>query len=180
MIARILDVWGRLDIVVCAAGLNIDGPFRAMQPDQWQRVLEVNLNGTFHVCQAAADALVESGNGAIVTFAAQTAFRGRRSGANYCAAKAGVVALTKCVAQELAPAVRANVLIPGTIKTEEVITRLHLDSRRTARPPGRGGRVRSLPGERRGLLRHRSGLVGERWVSDVVISTRGRILTAGR
>jgi len=145
MIARVLDTWGRLDIVVCAAGLNLDGPFRDMKPDQWQRVVDVSLNGTFHVCQASADALNKSGHGAIVTFAAQTAFRGRRNGANYCAAKAGVVALTKCIAHEMAPAVRANVLVPGLIETEDVITRLHLDdpavleSRLAGIPVGRMG-----------------------------------------
>jgi len=146
MVARIAYTWGRLDIVVCAAGLNQDGPFQGMTPDQWQRVLDVNLTGTFHVCQAAAASLVASGNGAIVTFAAQTAFRGRKNGANYCAAKAGVVALTKCIAQELAPAVRANVMIPGTIETGEVTTRLHLDdpavleARLAGIPVGRLGR----------------------------------------
>lgn len=127
MVARVLDTWDRLDTVVCVAGLNLDGPFRDMKADAWQRVLEVNLTGTFHVCQAAADFLAKSGNGAIVTFASQTAFRGRVNGANYCAAKAGVVALTKCLSQELAPNVRANVVVPGTIETEEVMTRLHLD-----------------------------------------------------
>ena len=126
MVARVLDTWNRLDLLVCVAGLNLDGPFREMKPEAWQRVLEVNLSGTFQVCQAAAEALTKSGNGAIVTFAAQTAFRGRRDGANYCAAKAGVVALTKCLALELAPSVRANVVVPGTIETEEVMTRLHL------------------------------------------------------
>lgn len=146
MIARVLEAWGRLDIVVCVAGLNLDRPFLDLKPDTWQRVLDVNLNGTFHVCQAAANALIKSGHGAIVTFAAQTAFRGRRNGANYCAAKAGVVALTKCIAQELAPAVRANVMVPGTIETEEVITRLHLDDpvvlekRLVGIPAGRLGR----------------------------------------
>jgi 3-oxoacyl-[acyl-carrier protein] reductase len=127
MVARVLDTWSRLDIVVCVAGLNLDRSFLELEPDAWQRVLDVNLNGTFHVCQAAARALMESGHGAIVTFAAETAFRGRKNGANYCAAKAGVVALTKCLAQELAPRVRANVIVPGTVETEEVMTRLHLD-----------------------------------------------------
>jgi acetoacetyl-CoA reductase/3-oxoacyl-[acyl-carrier protein] reductase len=127
MIGRTLEAWGRLDIVVCVAGLNLDGPFRDMTAERWQRVLEVNLTGTFNVCQAAADALIRSGHGAIVTFAARTAFLGRVDGANYCAAKAGVVTLTKCIAWELAPAVRANVLVPGLVETQEVTDRLHLD-----------------------------------------------------
>ncbi len=127
MVARVLETWDRLDILVCVAGLNLDGAFREMKPEAWQRVLDVNLSGTFQVCQAAADSLTKSGNGVIVTFASQTAYRGRLNGANYCAAKAGVVALTKCLALELAPSVRANVVVPGTIETEEVMTRLHLN-----------------------------------------------------
>jgi len=146
LIGRTLEAWGRLDIVVCVAGLNLDGPFRDLTAERWQRVLEVNLTGTFNVCQAAAAALVRSGHGAIVTFAARTAFLGRANGANYCAAKAGVVSLTKCMAWELAPAVRANVLVPGLVETQEVIDRLHLDDRevlakRLAKiPMGRMGR----------------------------------------
>lgn len=146
IVTRVLGAWGRLDIVVCAAGLNLDRPFLELKPDTWQRVLDVNLNGTFNICQAAAGPLAKSGRGAVVTFASQTAFRGRRNGANYCAAKAGVVALTKCIAQELAPVVRANVVVPGTIETEEVVSRLHLDdpavleARLAGIPAGRLGR----------------------------------------
>jgi acetoacetyl-CoA reductase/3-oxoacyl-[acyl-carrier protein] reductase len=127
MIGRTLETWGRLDIVVCVAGVNLDGPFREMTPERWTRALDVNLTGTFNVCQAATDALVRSGRGAIVTFAARTAFLGRPNGANYCAAKAGVVSLTKCIAWELAPTVRANVMVPGLVETQEVRDRLHLD-----------------------------------------------------
>ena len=127
MIGRTLEAWGRLDMLVCVAGLNLDGPFREMTAERWQRVLDVNLTGTFNVCQAATDALVRSGRGAIVTFAARTAFLGRTDGANYCAAKAGVVALTKCIARELAPTVRANVMVPGLVETQEVMERGHLD-----------------------------------------------------
>lgn len=145
MVSGVLDCWGRLDMVVCAAGLNMDGPFLSMSLQNWQRVLDVNLTGTFLVCQAAAPALKQSQHGAIVTFASQTAFRGRANGANYCAAKAGIVALTRCMAHELAPEVRANVLVPGLIETGETIERLHLDdpavraNRATAIPMGRIG-----------------------------------------
>jgi 3-oxoacyl-[acyl-carrier protein] reductase len=126
MIETILDRYGRLDMVVCAAGLNMDGPFLEMTGDRWRRVIDVNLTGTFNVCQAAAPSLIASGSGSIVTVSAQTAFRGRANGANYCASKAGIVALTKCIAHELAPSVRANVIIPGLIETEEVVARHNL------------------------------------------------------
>lgn len=139
MIGAILERCGRLDIVVCAAGLNMDGPFLGMSGERWRRVLDVNLTGTFNVCQAAAESLIDTG-GSIVTFSAQTAFRGRANGANYCASKAGVVALTKCIAHELAPRVRANVIVPGLIETEEVVVRLGLDD-----PAVMASRVSQIP-----------------------------------
>jgi 3-oxoacyl-[acyl-carrier protein] reductase len=144
LVQEVWDTWGRLDGLVCAAGVNIDRPFLSMTLADWHEVVEVNLTGTFLACQAAGPALKAS-HGAIVTFAAQTAFRGRTNGANYCAAKAGVVALTKCIAQELAPEVRANVIVPGLIETEEVTTRLHLDD-----PLERAARVANIPLKRIG------------------------------
>ncbi len=139
LVTDVWNTWGRLDGLVCAAGVNIDRPFLSMTLADWHEVLDVNLTGTFLACQAAGPALRAS-RGAIVTFAAQTAFRGRTNGANYCAAKAGVVALTKCIAQELAPDVRANVVVPGLVETEEVVGRLHLDD-----PLERAARVASIP-----------------------------------
>lgn len=145
MIDLVLDTWGKLDIVICAAGLNLDSPFPKLKPGEWQRVLDVNLSGTFHVCQAASGALSKSGHGVIVTFAAQTAFRGRLNGANYCAAKAGVVALTKCIALEMAPSVRANVVVPGLIETKDVINRFNLNDRNVLK-----NRLESIPLRRLG------------------------------
>ncbi len=144
LVQGVWDSWGRLDGLVCAAGVNVDRPFLTMTLDDWHAVLEVSLTGTFLACQAAAPAL-KAARGSIVTFASQTAFRGRTKGANYCAAKAGVVALTKCIAQELAPEVRANVIVPGLIETEETLTRLHLDD-----PLESAGRVASIPLKRLG------------------------------
>lgn len=144
LVQGVWETWGRLDGLVCAAGLNVDRPFLTMTVDDWHAVLEVSLTGTFFTCQAAAPAL-KSSRGAIVTFASQTAFRGRSNGANYCAAKAGVVALTKCMAQELAPEVRANVIVPGLIVTEETTDRLHLDD-----PLESAGRVAGIPLKRLG------------------------------
>ncbi len=144
LVQGVWDTWGRLDGLVCAAGVNIDRPFQTMSLADWHEVLEVSLTGTFLVCQAAAPALKAS-RGSIITFASQTAFRGRTNGANYCAAKAGVVALTKCIAQELAPEVRANVIVPGLIETPETLDRLHLDD-----PAVRAGRVAGIPLKRIG------------------------------
>lgn len=170
LVQQVWEQWGRLDGLVCAAGVNVDRPFLSMSFADWQEVLQVNLTGTFLVCQAAAPALRASGRGSIVTFAAQTAFRGRANGANYCAAKAGVVALTKCIAQELAPEVRANVVVPGLIETEEVFDRLHLDNSLE-----RSARVANIPLKRLGqpddvaevvsflLSSHAAYVTGQTW-----------------
>lgn len=153
------DAWGRIDGLVCAAGINIDRPFLTMSLADWQEVVDVSLTGTFLICQAAAPALKASAlgsgqSGGIITFASQTAFRGRTNGANYCAAKAGVVALTRCIALELAPEVRANVIVPGLIETEEVTTRLHLDNSLE-----RAARVASIPLKRLGQPEDVAGVV---------------------
>ncbi len=154
MIQAVWDTWGRLDGLVCAAGVNIDRPFQTMSLADWEEVLAVSLTGTFLACQAAAPLLKASGQSAIITFASQTAFRGRSNGANYCAAKAGVVALTKCMAQELAPEVRANVIVPGLIETEETLNRLHLDN-----PLERATRVAGIPLKRIGQPEDVAGVV---------------------
>lgn len=62
----------------------------------------------------------------IINIGASTGIRGRKNGANYCSAKAGVIILTKCLALELAPQIKVNCIIPGLINTEEVITRFNL------------------------------------------------------
>jgi acetoacetyl-CoA reductase/3-oxoacyl-[acyl-carrier protein] reductase len=65
-------------------------------------------------------------NGSIINIGAVTALKGRLNGANYCSARAGVLALTKCMAQELAPRIRVNTVTPGRIDTEEVRVRYQL------------------------------------------------------
>ncbi len=125
MFAQAVERFGRVDALVNNAGLNLDGPFRTMTDEQWERVLGTNLTGPFLCAQEFARHF--SGEvGHIVNVSAATAIHGRVNGANYCSAKAGVIALTKCLALELAPAIRVNCVFPGRVRTEEVMTRLNL------------------------------------------------------
>jgi len=125
MFDTVLDTFGRVDVLVNNAGLNIDGPFLAMTGEQWDRVIATNLTGTFLCSQAFA--LRFSGDaGHIINLSAATAIRGRKNGANYCSSKAGVIALTKCLALELAPKICVNCVLPGQMATEEVMTRYNL------------------------------------------------------
>lgn len=145
MVRRVVDRLGPPSVLVMCAGVNRDAPLLELSEEDWDRVVDVNLKGTFLVAQAIAPHMLAMGRGRIVTVASETAFRGRRNGANYCAAKAGVVTLTRCLALELAPAVQVNVVVPGLIETAETVGRLHLDD-----PAVRAARLAQIPAGRIG------------------------------
>ncbi|MEU3026361.1 SDR family oxidoreductase [Streptomyces incarnatus] len=105
---------GRLDIVVNNAGLGGTSPLADMTDDQWTRVLDVTLNGTFRCTRAALRALRTTGGGVIVNNASVVGWRAQAGQAHYAAAKAGVMALTRCAAIEAAPyGVRVNAVAPS-------------------------------------------------------------------
>ena len=128
MFDKAVERFRRVDALINNAGINIDGPFLAMTDEQWSRVIDTNLTGTFICSQEFA---IRFGGdperiGHIVNIGAATGLRGRKNGANYCAAKAGVILLTQCLALELAPQIRVNCVIPGYIDTDEIRTRYSL------------------------------------------------------
>jgi 3-oxoacyl-[acyl-carrier protein] reductase len=88
-------------------------------------VIDTILKGTFMCSQEFARRYAGS-SGSIINIGAVTALKGRPNGANYCSARAGVLALTKCMAQELAPHIRVNTVTPGRIDTEELRVRYQL------------------------------------------------------
>jgi 3-oxoacyl-[acyl-carrier protein] reductase len=104
---------GRLDIVVNNAGLGGTAALVDMTDEQWSRVLDVTLNGTFRCLRAALRAMKETG-GVIVNNASVLGWRAQAGQAHYAAAKAGVMALTRCAAMEAAPyGVRVNAVAPS-------------------------------------------------------------------
>jgi len=125
MFDRIIANFGRIDVLINNAGINLDGPFLEMTDEQWQRVIDINLTGTF-ICTQEFAFHFEGEVGHIINIGASTGIRGRKNGCNYCSAKAGVINLTKCLALELAPKIRVNCMVPGFIETEEVMTRHNL------------------------------------------------------
>ncbi len=144
MFDRIVTNFGRIDALINNAGINIDGPFLKMIDEQWQRVIDTNLTGTF-ICAQEFAFHFDGEAGHIINIGATTGIRGRKNGCNYCSAKAGVINLTKCLALELAPKIRVNCIIPGFIDTEEVMVRYNLydkDNYETT--------VRNIPMERLG------------------------------
>jgi 3-oxoacyl-[acyl-carrier protein] reductase len=127
MVERVCEEWGGVDILMNNAGLALDGPAERMSEEDWDRVIDVNLKGTFLCTQAVIPSMRERGAGKVINVSAASAVRGRKDGANFCAAKAGVLALTKCFARELAPLIQVNCLMPGFTQTEEVVKRFRLD-----------------------------------------------------
>jgi 3-oxoacyl-[acyl-carrier protein] reductase len=109
-----LDELGRVDVLVNNAGLGGHARVVDMTDAQWSKVLDVTLNGTFRMTRAVLPGMLERGQGVIVNNASVLGWRAQEGQAHYAAAKAGVMALTRCVAMEAAEAgVRVNAVCPS-------------------------------------------------------------------
>jgi NAD(P)-dependent dehydrogenase (short-subunit alcohol dehydrogenase family) len=112
-----IDALGGLDVAVNAAGVARYSALEDLSDECWREVIDTNLSGTFTVSRAAGLHMRAAGAGAIVNVASDLASMGVPGLAHYCAAKAGVVGLTRALALELAPVVRVNAVCPGPIDT---------------------------------------------------------------
>ena len=109
---------GPTHVLVTSAGLAVWDDFEAITPERWQRVIEVNLTGTFNACQAALPDMVAAGWGRIITISSSSAQRGSPRMAHYAAAKGGVIVLTKSLAREYASrGITVNTIPPSGIET---------------------------------------------------------------
>lgn len=119
LVQKVVSDFGHLDILVNNAGVNWDGVVWKMTEEQWDRVIDVDLKGTFNTIHAVAPIFKEQKGGKIVNIASINALRGRFGQANYAAAKAGVIGLTKTVAREMGKyGVNVNAVAPGLVETE--------------------------------------------------------------
>jgi 3-oxoacyl-[acyl-carrier protein] reductase len=115
---EIEDALGPVELLVNNAGTTEDGLVARMSDEQWQRVIDTNLTGAFHTIRRAAPKMMRGRWGRIVNVSSVGAHRGGPGQANYAAAKAGLLGLTRSVARELAPRnVTCNVVAPGPIVT---------------------------------------------------------------
>jgi len=120
MVAAIRKNYERIDILVNNAGIRPTHPFLEMDESDWEKVLRVNLTGTYHCCAAVAPVMVENRWGRIINISSLAAQRGSTGGhSHYAAAKSGVMGLSKSLARELAQyGITVNVVAPGWIDTE--------------------------------------------------------------
>jgi 2-hydroxycyclohexanecarboxyl-CoA dehydrogenase len=109
---------GPIEILVTSAGIEGFSDFLDITPEQWDRMVAVNLSGTFHCLQLAVPDMLEGGWGRIVTISSSSAQSGTRRMSHYVATKGGVIALTKALALDLAPhGITVNTIPPGVIDT---------------------------------------------------------------
>ncbi len=108
-----------LDVLVNNAGKTKDGLLLRMKPQDWEQILQINLSGAFFCLQQAARIMIKQRQGRIINISSVVAQSGNPGQSNYCAAKAGLLGLTKAAALELAPRnITVNALAPGFISTE--------------------------------------------------------------
>lgn len=117
-INKILDKMGKVDILVNNAGITKDNLLLRMSPADWDAVINVNLKGTFNCIKAVTKPMIKQRSGKIISIASIIGLMGNPGQANYAASKAGIIALTKTVAKELASRnINANAVAPGFIQT---------------------------------------------------------------
>jgi NAD(P)-dependent dehydrogenase (short-subunit alcohol dehydrogenase family) len=145
-----LDAFGKVDILVCAAGTTKRTPTLAMDPADWQRIMETNVTGVLRSCQVFGRDMVKRGYGRIINIASLSSFVGLFEVAAYVASKSAVAGLTRALAVEWAPyGVNVNAIAPGVFRTD--LNTALLDSPRgqeflTRTPMRRFGRIEELAG----------------------------------
>ncbi len=119
LIKTTLDKFGRIDVLVNNAGITRDTLLMRMKPEDWQGVIDLNLTGVFLCTKAVTKPMLKQKRGRIINIASVVGQMGNPGQANYSAAKAGVIGLTKAVAKEVASrGVTVNAVAPGFIATD--------------------------------------------------------------
>jgi NAD(P)-dependent dehydrogenase (short-subunit alcohol dehydrogenase family) len=119
VVEQVVTQFGRLDILVNSASVWLKAPFLEITPEAWHLALDVNLTGPFLLSQAAAPHMLRQQSGLIVNITDLSAYQTWKEYAHHAASKAGLVALTRVMAAELAPHVRVNAIAPGTVLLPE-------------------------------------------------------------
>lgn len=116
---NVLENFCQLDILICNAGVAWRGLLQDMTDAQWRQVISADLDGVFHCCRAVLPHMISRKKGKIVTISSVWGVKGASCEAAYSAAKAGVIGLTRALAQEVGPSgIQVNCVAPGVIRTE--------------------------------------------------------------
>ena len=125
MVSKVVEKWGKIDILVHSAGIGLERDFLETTSEEWKRLIDVDLSGTFYCCQAVAREMKKNGYGRIVNLSSTAGLRGGTGRSAYGAAKGGIIALTKVMSVELAElGITVNALAPGAIETE-LVAKMH-------------------------------------------------------
>jgi 3-oxoacyl-[acyl-carrier protein] reductase len=139
--------FGRIDVLVNNAGITRDAQLVKLSESDFDRVIEVNLKGTFNATQAVAPRMIEQGSGRIINVSSVVGLYGNFGQTNYAATKAGVIGMTKVWARELGrKGITVNAVAPGFIQTEmtESVPEKVLELMRGRTPMGRLGTARDV------------------------------------
>ena len=119
MFLEVVKSCGHIDVLVNNAGIVKDGLLMAMKEEDFSKVVDVNLKGTFHCIRHAARQMIRQRSGRIINMASVVGIQGNAGQANYAASKAGIIGLTKAAAKELASrGITVNAVAPGFIETD--------------------------------------------------------------
>ncbi len=129
---RVVDeavkIFGRVDCVINCAGISKVQSLESADTQSFEHEFKVNVTGVFHMCKAAVAELKKSKQAAIVNIASDLGVRPIPERISYCPSKAAVIMLTKCIALEYAPHIRANCILPGLVETPMVTSRFSSDA----------------------------------------------------
>lgn len=144
---KVFDKYGKIDILINNAGITSDSTLKKMEPEQWQKVIDVNLTGVFNCGKAVSLKMMEKNSGKIINTSSVVAHNGNFGQSNYVATKSGVIGLTKVWARELGKyGINVNAVAPGFIETEMILSvpEKVLEGLRGKTPLGRLGKPQDI------------------------------------
>ncbi len=169
------EAFGPVDMLVCAAGISIPGPADEMTWERWKTTMNVNLDGTFNMVYAVIEEMQQRNFGRIVTFSSIAGLRPRMNQIAYSASKAGVIAMTQCMAEAWAgDGIRVNCVCPGLTETEmaHTLSPEYHSMVVGATPLGRIGEPSELASVARFLLSEESSFM----TGQTIVASGGRVM----
>ncbi|MCH2376030.1 MAG: 3-oxoacyl-ACP reductase FabG [Planctomycetes bacterium] len=174
LVAHTRSQIGPIDFLVHSGAIASVSNHDEVTLEEWQRIIDVNLTGTFLIVRAVKDEMIERRFGRIVALSSVAALRGRANQVAYSASKAGVIAITRCWSDALAPHnVRFNAIAPGVIETEmeHTLSDEEIETKVTLTPLGRIGEPEDIAGVARFLLSDDSNFMS----GQTIVASGGRV-----